>query len=233
MKKTTKVEKGMTFRYVYCDGNCLWRVVRPKGTGVWLCVIDKEDLDYAGHEDVFTEERILDLVNRANLFAALMSDHDAYYASLKPGSIVHYEDARNRYIRCEAVNHEGQTKLKRIALVGQWPKYDLPRYNPRTFELEYCYHAEKIENGEVFDPNYTCIYECDHHHKSENTIDPRTLPPINLKLPPLTAHQVTTRDLWRACNDIAKHLNHPAPDMLAGEVLESAKAMIDAAFAKV
>jgi len=211
-KKVTKVTAGLTFRKVIADCNALWKVVRRRGTGVWLCEVVNEpvqikgetyDGDYAGQQDVFQERDILAAVNMALLFESLSDSHDAFYKALVPDQVVHYSNGSNQFVRCKVVKTDQGNKLKPIALVGDW-KHDLPR-RMRDGSIYYPRYAQKIVQGgddALMEPNASNIYECKSHSPRPDESDPSTLPPISLAVPDMTEAEAAEAALWRAVYDV-------------------------------
>lgn len=186
-KKSSLV--GKTFRSAYADANSLWEVKRSRGRGVYECTIVNEpfvidgksyDGDYAGVTKLFSARDIEHAVKMAEHFRSVMSEHEAFYASLQVGQIVHYDDSFENFIRCEVVElteptlvgfdeMPGGTKvLKQLALVGAWRSYDLESEG---------YHAKQIREGKLMMPNASNIYENPKASLSSKT-DPRQMPAL-------------------------------------------------------
>jgi hypothetical protein len=138
-------------------------------------------------------------INYSKRISDLFTNHDRFYQDLVPGqSIVHYHNGFNEFIRCEVVNKDGKNKLKPIAMVGAW-KHDLPRRRYPNGEPVYCHHAEQIEKGELFEPNYTNIYE---HNPSKFPIDPRQLSARDISLPAMTDEAAVLAAKWQKVDAI-------------------------------
>lgn len=165
--------KGRRFCSVVADTNCLWEVVRSRGRGVFECEV-VGDADFAGHLDVFTRKQIEAAIKWQACHEKDMREHEAFYASLSLGSIVHYCHNHRAYIRCEVVmardrqehDHpcvvEGERALRQIALVGEWGLLDL---EPGS------YHVTAL--GHLFKPHASSIWE--HHKGPWGTADPRDM----------------------------------------------------------
>lgn len=125
--------------------------------------------------------------------------NEDFYGSLTVGQIVHYHDSFGRFVRCEVVSAPGWKSklgtpgvagiaLKPIALIGNWAAYDLPQ-RMNNGEIRLGYHAENIADGELMQPHAGNIFE-NPTFKAGTAfadIDPRTMDPIDLTLPPPTA----------------------------------------------
>lgn len=190
---------GKTFRATYCDGNCLWKVIKKLGPQVWLCEIDASDLDYGGTQKSFMTREIEASVNWSKRIDDLLTDHDKFYRDLVPGEVVHYHNGFQQYIRCEVVRRHNQNLLKPIAMVGDW-KHELPRRRHADGKPTYCYHADKIEKGELFEPNFSNIYE---HSPKKFAVDPRNLPALDISVPEMTAEQEKTAAKWQRIQRIS------------------------------
>jgi hypothetical protein len=211
------VTTGVRFRSVYADSNALWEVKRRRGSGVWLCEIVNEpfeidgrmiDSDWNGHQDVFQEKDIIAAVRQAQLFEQLGRETDGFYASMVPGAVYHYHDSFGKFVRCKAVRTAEGMKLKPIALVGKWGKWDLPsRYLNGKINLPY--HAKHVlEGGDdaAWQPSPSCVYESpDYSYKNED--DPRQMPAIDLTVPPMTAVEEAQAKLWLAVEEAQQALS--------------------------
>lgn len=193
--KRRRVKKGMKFGASYADACPVWEVKRNRGRGVWECeIIDCPD--YAGTRKVFDSWEILGAVEMDSLFSGMMDDHASYYASLKPGQIVHYDSGFQQFVRSEAVKVDGKMKLKQIALVGNWNDESLFNRDP-SGKIWWDSRADSVREQEVFEPNYSNIYESPAYTK-KNVLDPRKADPIVLEVPEQTDGEKAEAKLWRA-----------------------------------
>ena len=166
------------FRSEYADANPEWLVTEKRGRGTWIAtVIDCPD--YVGVKQAFTTEQIEGSRGMSRLFQKMTDEGEKFYASLPIGSIVHYHDGFNQYVRCKVTSGNN---LLPIDLVGNWSAHDLPRRYPNG-DINEGYHVSNIKNKKVFTPNASHIYE---HQHDARAIDPRGLAPLNLELPPIT-----------------------------------------------
>jgi hypothetical protein len=211
MSTTTTIGPGTRFRSVIQDCNALWEVTRRAGRSAWeaKCVnepieIDgrKVDSDYAGTVRAFTSAQIKQAARMEAFFARNMSDHDKFYAGLQLGQIIHYDNGFGQFVRCEVAigttvhDKKPHKCLKPIALVGDWGKYDLPRRMPDG-SVHLGYHADKIVKGDCFEPNVSSIYEAKPTDR-RGPVDPKTLPALDLSVPPMTDNEEATAKLWKA-----------------------------------
>lgn len=177
---------GQQFRSAYADANALWEVKKSRGRDVYECVIVNEpfvfegksiDGDYAGVKKVFSGADIRHAVVIAEHFRSVMSDHEAFYATLQVGQIIHYHDGFGQFVRCEVVELTeptlvgfdeipvGTKVLKQLALVGAWRSYDLKSEG---------YHAKQIREGKLMMPNASNLYE--NPKAAFTDPDPRQMP---------------------------------------------------------
>lgn len=181
---------GQTFRSAYADGMPLWKVTRSRGRGVYECttvdepvVIDGKSYpgDYANVMKLFTTAQVEHAVQMADHFRSLMNDHEAFYASLQAGQVVHYHDGFGQFIRCEVVELAEATRLdfdtmlagskvlKQVALVGAWRSYDLKADG---------FRAKQIREGKLMKPNASNIYENPKAEFDDKSGDPRQMPAL-------------------------------------------------------
>jgi hypothetical protein len=228
MPKTAniKVEVGTQFRYNYADSNPLWEVKKARGKGTWECEVlpapmeipdgkggtIKLEGDWVGQRKVFGTEEIARSIGMSQFWNKLGNESDKFYAGLKEGQIVHYDNGFESYIRCRVVRadidrdkirvRKGENVLVPIALVGNWRKHDLPtRY--RNGQVYLGYNAETIDKGEPMHPHATSIYENPNFaNKERKTLDPRKLDPIDLTVPPMTPDEEKTAKLWQKVEEI-------------------------------
>jgi hypothetical protein len=199
--KTTKIGPGTKFSSSYADSCPTWEIIRSRGRGVWEAkVVDSPD--WNGVVKVFTDAEVKYSVGMGQTFKKIMSDHDKFYSGLTLGSIVHYNNGFEQYVRCEVVmgnTRHDDTKsphkvLKPIALVGDWT-HDLPKRHVDGV-VYYGHHVNQIRTGECMTPNFTNIYEA--KPVGQRGKDPRNMPAIDLSVPEMTTEEAATAKLWQA-----------------------------------
>lgn len=93
-------------------------------------------------------------------------EHEAFYAKLTAGQVVHYRNCSDTYVRCRVVvGQDGNKTFVPLELVGAgWKiwKHTAP------------YHQRKIAEGSDFKPHASCVWE----NNPEGT-DPTLMGPIN------------------------------------------------------
>jgi len=184
-----RVQKGTKFRSSYADSNPLWVVRRRIRSGVFECEILNEpievdgktyDSDWVGTVRTFTREHIETALAFAEWQRGLRTAHESFYDGLELGRVVHYHNAFGKFIRCEVVVapagerglEEGEKCLRRLALVGEWNKYELE---------EDGYHIKTIKKGALFKPSSDCIYENPKAVSTRGHGDPAKKPALKLK----------------------------------------------------
>jgi hypothetical protein len=209
-----KVKKGMKFLYAYADSQSEWEVIDYLGKGSWLCRIGRDNLDYSGIEKAFLDRDILGSLNLSRVFANIIDKSKKFLMEQKPGTVIHYHNGFEQYVRQVVVEHEGVNKLKPVALVGKWDKRDLPSRKPNG-EIHYPYHAKQILDGVLSENlNYSTTYEHPEFNR-KNGINPHLSEPINLELPEITGDLLVATKLWKIVEEAqsileeAQSLLHP------------------------
>lgn len=169
------------FRSSYADANPEWLVIEKRGRGTWIAeVIDCPD--YKGAKRAFTTEQIEAAISWSNTINKVQDNSDKFFAQLTPGSFIHYRNSGN-WVRCQVTaSHE----LLPVALVGNWPKYDLPKRMPNG-DIYYGYHADSIRDKKTFRPHASHLYE--YQPMSYDTVNPATLSPVNFEVPEMTENE--------------------------------------------
>lgn len=189
MTKFTKL-KGKRFRSAIADCNCLWEVKGSRGRGVFECEVVNEpveidgktyDSDFAGRVDVFTREYIEAVLTWEEHAKRIERKHEGFYEGLDDGQVVHYHDGFGAYVRCHVVRAEedvkgiagikkGERCLRKVALVGNWRHLG-----------SHSYHVKGVEEGRLFKPNASNIWENPEASCRRKQPDPRHLAPLERK----------------------------------------------------
>jgi hypothetical protein len=219
VKDIKRVTVGLKFRYNHADSNPLWVVRQSIGRGVWLAeVIESED--WLGTQKSFLSSDILRSTGIENLFARLHNEHDEFYAKLKPGQIIHYNNGFKNFVRCKVVKKDGQNVLLPIALVGEWREYDLPHRREDTGELMLGYHGKMIVNGETFNPNASNLYEFNPSSSSHRGFDPTGCEPLELTVDDITPEQEACAALWKLVYKVEETIRADDTRSNPGEILK-------------
>lgn len=207
---------GDNFRYAYADGNCLWTVLEKKAKDVYLCEIVNEpieyngktlDSDYAGVQKAFLKSEIEIAIKHDALIKGMMNDHEDFYKKLRVGSIVHYHNGFQSFVRCKVNENK---ELVPFALVGNWRDYELPRLGIDG-EIVIPYYCKKIEGKESFKPNASNIYE--YSNFSRKNIDPTSLPEIDIKPP-----ENKKNNFWFTVDKIKKEIAGKNPELILSNI---------------
>jgi len=228
--KTPIVVGTTTFRAGYADGCPLWKVIKSVGPNAYLCEIVNEqvniggkvyDSDFAGTRKAFMGMEIAAIIESDKFCGSLENEAEAFYASLQPDQIVHYRNGFGDYVRCRTVKESGETKLKPIALVGEWESHNLPRRS-RNGEVYNGYHADQVINGKTFRPHASNIYEYPKYERKG--ADPAAMTPVNLTVPPMTPEEAKEAALWRKVERIHEATGSHDGDNL--KILAAVKAIL-------
>ena len=143
-------------------------------------------------------------------------ENEAFYASLKPGQVVHYHNGFGQYIRCTVVREGGKTALKETALVGAWREYDLPK-RELDGSVRLGHHADGIAEGRTITPHMSCIWESGKDRRFPD--DPATLEPIDLSVPEMSPEEAERARLWRKVARVRALVSQQHRDLDPGEIL--------------
>ena len=193
-----------TFHSHYADANPKWVVREKRGRGTWIAeVIDCPD--YSGVKRAFTTQEIEGSNRVAKFWNKLANEGEQFYANLVVGSIVHYNNGHNSFVRCKVMPDK---QLLPIALVGSWASHELP-HRMNDGSIYNGYQVDKIKEGKVFQPNASNIYEYTILQKKDSqpigfnaTIDPRNMTPLSFDVPAMTPEQEAKAALVRKVNNI-------------------------------
>lgn len=195
---------GTKFNYTYADGNPEWTVTQNRGRGMWIATI-KEDADWKGTTKAFSSLEIRQSLALADMWAESASESDKFFMGLTSGSIVHYRNGHNQYVRCKVTPTK---ELLPIALVGDWRAYDLPK-RQRDGTVYNGYHADKVINGTVFRPHASNVWECNVAQKPNSQpigfvseSNPNNMMPVMLTVPAMTPEQSVEAAKWRKIQQI-------------------------------
>lgn len=217
-KAARGVAVGKMFSLPVADGKATYVVTRVAGT--------KCDVEWRGwfNGDRYTDHyfgwgrkgvacnTVLKYVRAAEGMAAIFRQKSPNFIEAQPdGTILHYHEGFDRYVRCEVVNRpptdwhveedeRPEKSLKPIALIGDWEGHDLPRYFLDGSVSEGTY-AGYIRTGKLIYVNPSNLYESpDFSAERKRQSDPSKLEPVDLTLPPPTPAQVAQFAAWKAVN---------------------------------
>ena len=202
---TPKIVIGQTtFHSVIADCKCAFLVIGKQGTRGYRCKVTSNG-EYKGEIRLFTSLEVTQKIILEAFFETRATETADFFAGLKVGDVVHYNNGFGCFVRCKVVLKDGQKVLSPIALVGNWSGRDLP-YRRDNGSVYLPYHAQKVLNGGgEWQPSDTAVYESPNYHKTHSRDpDPRNLPAINLTLPEPTPEEARTQALNKAIEAVAE-----------------------------
>ncbi len=177
---------GAEFTSNFADSCPTWIVRKPRGNRTWECEVISDD--WTGNKKVFGTEEIELALQMDRMYKRSVSEHEDWWNNQPVDSIVHYHNGFGNYVRGVIVNDNGVHKMKSTALVGAWRPYDLPsRDSDGT--IQYGHHACGIVTGDLFQPNYTNMFEYRKTSQSPFPQDPTTWEAIDLSVPEATPEE--------------------------------------------
>lgn len=239
---TEAIVVGKTqFRWTYADSNPLWVVTRKVGKDTFEATSQDEPIeidgkiyegDYAGIVQAFRGDDIRRAVDFDQRWAEAGNANDQFYAQLRLGQVVHYDNGFTQFIRCEVVEENGEKQLKPIALIGNWRDGELVTRYPNG-DVRKSYHVEQVESGRPFHPHFSCIWEAYGPAKRKDSMrfvtsighlndigkarhaelryqvafDPTKEQPLTWELPPMSPKEEQVARLWEAIEEIKDMLS--------------------------
>jgi hypothetical protein len=199
-----------TFRYTHGDSNALWVVQTRRGNGVWQCVISEDDADYAGDTRVFTTEEISNAVSVVDFWESLKNETVDFWKNRTAGEVFHYANSSNQFVRSEVVVDPGKGYVLRpLALVGKWRTNELPRWWDSGHFTDGAYWVQKVRKGETFQPNESALWEVQKTRRSDDGLDPTSLPPVDISIPAPTSVQREAADMLAVIAEVQALLEIP------------------------
>lgn len=193
--------RGALIRFQVCDGYAHYVV--SSDSPLSLRLVPYGDAYEAAPETIRGVDR--DTVRRQLVRAREAQESaekgEAFYASLEPGQVVHYDHGFRQYIRCVVVETSDMPQaragkaLKPVALVGDWRPFNLHR-RERNGSVMLGYHAEAVREGRLMTPHESLIYEGPRSRRAIGP-DPAGLAPVSLDVPDMTDEERTRAELWR------------------------------------
>lgn len=186
-KPKTGLFPGRHLSFQVADSYALYEVIKIGARTVSLKHVSGYTEPLIGKKGSCRLSLAEDMARMDDVHAEIMWEHDCFYLQLQPGTILHYANHFDQYVRCEAVrvteemiaagmiDHRpflrppGEMALKPLGLVGQWKDWAL-----KSDE----YWVRQVKEGHLFTPNITTIYE--GRTPRDGELDPRNLPLIEL-----------------------------------------------------
>jgi len=150
------VTVGQTFSSPYSDSEIDYTVKRFNGDIVFA---EAGENQWGISESPFGIEEVRRSIAWREKFENSQQSTDSFWNDVEVGKIVHYSNGWQKFVRGEVVqDSDGSKKMKPIALIGDWDKYELPMRNPNG-EIKNGYHVQSIIDGKLFAPNPSSIWE--------------------------------------------------------------------------
>jgi hypothetical protein len=161
---------------------------------------------------------------------------DDWWAEQEIGATLHYHNGFGEYVRGEVVvltdgDRAGLKGIRPVALVGNWKPYDLPQRRPDG-SVAMGYHASKIVEGgpdAAWRPSDSCVYEAPRFvgpRGAGDPGDPRTLPALDLTVPPMSDDAQETARLFALAEQAGLILEGIQPET-ARETLALAREVLN------
>lgn len=237
---TATITVGTRFRSTIADDNALWEVTRIVDAHTVRAVVVNEpieingrfyDSDHAGVERPFDTATIANSLALASVFAEVQADRARFWDTIKIGTVLHYADSKNRFVRGEIAEQDGQKVLIPTALLGEWHPWEAATRTP-TGEIAYGYHAQKIIAGEGWRPAPDLLVENGNEDRYPGLRDATE---VSLVLPPMTPAEEDAASTERALADMRRILDdHTAsPQHRLDRIAERIKVRVAEAAATV
>lgn len=181
---------GVEFRDTVADAQPVFKVTKKIGPAVYEAVSQPEyvtinaqrvEIGYAGTVRAYKKADIDRRLQMAKFWEERVQQTQSFWQNQKPGTILHYDNGFAQFVRAEVVkvprrqknsrgtDYIGGVALKPLGLVGNWQDMDLPR---RTMSgvITLGYWAKNIQDGELFQPNESTVWENYDQTKRERSM---------------------------------------------------------------
>lgn len=187
--KAKGVLVGRFIQHPFADSHATYTITRELGDKIEIEVSDVGDawvLPAWGKKARIARSKVEGFLRQRDAWAEMATQEADWWAQQLVGTVVHYYNGFNQYVRGAIIVHEGEKKMMPIAMVGDWREHDLPRRQPDG-SIDYGYHAGQIANQTPMRPNASNMYECPDHGKRGD--DPRKMRPVLFAVPEMTEAQ--------------------------------------------
>ncbi len=180
---------GRVVRFQVADGYALYFIVKVLKSKVQVAHIPLYDgYQFAGV--IQSRDGYLYLPRQVaekslrwdDMMNKVQDESESFFNNLRTGTIVHYHNGFNSYVRCQVTNDK---QLISMALVGDWRPNDLP-HRQTDGSIYYPYHPKAIQESKKWRCHASNVYEFPQFQKKSFTTDPRPLNAIDLTVPPMT-----------------------------------------------
>ena len=184
-----KAKKKLEGRYIThqaADGQAVYLITKATQTTVTIEHVDIDDgyvVQAWGRQSKITVAQANEFIRHREAIAGLFESNENWWKNQPIGSVVHYNNGHNAWVRGTIVVANGEHQMMPTALVGDWLQHDLWTFRPDGSYMLGTY-VKRIKNGETFQPNSSNMYE-----NRFGAIDPRNMEPIDYNPPTLTEDQ--------------------------------------------
>lgn len=232
--KAKGVLVGRFIQHAHADSHAIYTITREVGNKVEIKVCKIGDgwvLPAWGEKALIARSKAEGFLRQRDMWADMATQEADWWAKQSIGTVVHYSNGFNQYIRGIILVVDGEKKMMPTAMVGDWRPYDLPR-RQADGSIYYGYHAEGIVNKTPMRPNASNMYECPDHPRRGD--DPSKMEPVSIDVPEMTAAQQKLAALTTKIEMIRNLLSYERsndPEAHAAEIeaaLERAKLALTA-----
>lgn len=214
---------GKIIYFPIADGSAAYMVWKEKPLQLLHLAIHDAWSIPAAHARGIKLADVRAMVDRADAWTDLFAKGDDWWASQPVGTVLHYDNGFEQYVRGEVVQIDGKRMLRPTALVGNviplgatteqrlergWGTTDIVG---RTAwgEVKYGYHARKVMDGEAWQPSTSCVVESPEYNAERRKVDPRGLPAIDFDalLPQPDEAKLAAEATCRLVNEVARLAN--------------------------
>lgn len=148
------------------------------------------------HVSRLTKKDILASARHDEAVAKLSAKRAGWWAGLKVGATVHYDNGFGEFVRGVIVKHKGENKMRPTALVGGWKAHDLPKrmYTGEVICGTYASRLRGETENEPMQPNSANMFESpDYCGSGKGKADPAKMKPLDLSDPVDTPEYAAAR----------------------------------------
>lgn len=198
---TAKAKGVIIDRYIthpMADGQAVYRITGATKTKATITHVDVGDgwtLPAWGKTINLPIKTVQGFLHQRDGLAALFARTDNWWSSQTLGTVVHYDNGFNEFVRGKIIDHEGEKKMLPIAMVGHgWNQNDIYRRSADG-TVHHGFHALGIINQTPMQPNASNMVEYPEHRLRPGVKHPRDLEPLLLTPPAMTPEQTRLANL--------------------------------------
>lgn len=229
--KAAKKNGKLVGRYLthsVADGYAYYKIVKQNTTTVRIEHVDIGD-GYTvlawGRAATIPTSKAEAILRQRDWIANAFHKTEDWWENRKIGEVVHYSYGFNQYVRGVIVAEDNEKKMKPTALVGAWRDYDVAVRKPDG-SIRYGVYANKILNGETFQPNASNMVEYPEF-KLQGT-HPSRMPEIRLAAPEMTPEQKALSVIVKQHQRVTEALQYNRTGDPVADADAAFNAMVDA-----